>query len=63
MLAGALGVALIGGVLLEVFETIVLPRRVTRPWRLTRLLYRGTWTPWQRASRGCAKAPKTARTS
>jgi len=48
VLAGALGVALIGGVLLEVFETIVLPRRVTRPWRLTRLLYQSTWTPWQR---------------
>lgn len=44
--------ALIGGVLLiltvlwETFETIVLPRRVTRMFRLTRLFYRVTWRPW-----------------
>src|SRR5215813_3039205 len=28
------------------FETIVLPRRVTRRVRLTRLFYRGLWHPW-----------------
>ncbi|HEY7405396.1 MAG TPA: potassium channel family protein [Candidatus Angelobacter sp.] len=44
--------AVIGGVLLvlvvlwETFETIVLPRRVTRQFRLTRLFYRATWKPW-----------------
>jgi len=44
--------AVIGGVLLivlvlwETFETIVLPRRVTRHFRLTRLFYRSTWRPW-----------------
>ena len=44
--------AVIGGVLLiltvlwETFETIVLPRRVTRLFRLTRLFYRVTWRPW-----------------
>lgn len=44
--------AVIGGILLilvvlwETFETIVLPRRVTRQFRLTRLFYRATWWPW-----------------
>jgi hypothetical protein len=40
---GALLVALI---LWETFETIVLPRRVVREFRLTRLFYRSTWAPW-----------------
>jgi len=40
------GVALILVVLLDAFEAIVLPRRVTRQWRLTRLFYRMTWIPW-----------------
>jgi len=44
--------AIIGGILLilvvlwETFETIVLPRRVTRQFRLTRFFYRFTWKPW-----------------
>lgn len=41
-----LGVLLILMVLWETFETIVLPRRVTRQFRLTRLFYRSTWRPW-----------------
>jgi hypothetical protein len=41
-----LGVLLILMVLWEAFETIVLPRRVTRQFRLTRLFYRFTWRPW-----------------
>jgi hypothetical protein len=40
------GIALIVLVLWEGFETIVLPRRVTRRFRLTRLFYRRTWVPW-----------------
>lgn len=40
------GVALILTVLWETFETIVLPRRVTRQFRLTRFFYRSTWLPW-----------------
>ena len=40
------GVLLILMVLWETFETIVLPRRVTRQFRLTRLFYRATWKPW-----------------
>src|SRR5436305_5117083 len=33
-------------VLWETFETIVLPRRVTRQFRLTRYFYRSTGQPW-----------------
>lgn len=40
------GIALIVLVLWEGFETIILPRRVTRRFRLTRLFYRRTWLPW-----------------
>lgn len=34
-------------VLWEGFETMVLPRRVVRRLRLTRLFYRNTWNPWK----------------
>ena len=43
--------ALIGTVLLDGFEAMVLPRRVTRPYRLARLFYRSTWTLWRAAAR------------
>ncbi len=48
----ALGAAvLIGVVLWDAFEAIVLPRRVTRRWRLARLFYRSTWTIWSAVAR------------
>src|SRR6202158_4583201 len=34
-------------VLWDAFETIILPRRVTRKFRLTRLYYRSTWSVWK----------------
>jgi hypothetical protein len=37
------GIALILLVLWEGFETIILPRRVTRRFRLTRIFYRSSW--------------------
>jgi len=40
------GITLILLVLWEGFETIVLPRRVTRRFRLTRFFYRSSWRPW-----------------
>jgi hypothetical protein len=43
---GLIGVALIIVVLWDVFETIVLPRRVTRRFRLTRAFYNSVWIPW-----------------
>jgi hypothetical protein len=42
-----LSLALIFVVLVDGFEVMVLPRRVTRPYRLTRLFYRLTWTGWR----------------
>ena len=40
------GIVLILLVLWEGFETIILPRRVTRRFRLTRFFYRSSWRPW-----------------
>ena len=45
-LSAILGVALVLIVLGDAFETIVLPRRVTRQLRLARLFFRYTWRPW-----------------
>ncbi|HEV2729889.1 MAG TPA: potassium channel family protein [Terriglobales bacterium] len=45
------GIAIIAGILLDAFETVVLPRRVTRTHRLTAWFYRNTWVPWARAAR------------
>jgi hypothetical protein len=43
MIAGYLCVST---VLLDAFQTIILPRRATGRVRLTRLFYIATWTPW-----------------
>lgn len=40
------GAFLIFLVLVEAFEAMVLPRRVTRPFRLTRFYYRNGWRVW-----------------
>ncbi|HVP42206.1 MAG TPA: potassium channel family protein [Terriglobales bacterium] len=47
VLAGISGVVIVLLVLWEAFETIVLPRRVTRQFRFTRLYYRRTWSVWR----------------
>jgi hypothetical protein len=41
-----LGVSCVFVVLLDAFQTIILPRRATGPVRLTRLFYIATWKPW-----------------
>jgi len=46
LLAGYVGAALVLFILWDAFESIVLPRRVTRRFRITRLFYRVTWLPW-----------------
>ncbi len=46
IVAAIFGTSLVLWVLWEGFETIVLPRRVTRRFRFTRLFYRRTWLPW-----------------
>ena len=45
--AGGAGFLLIFFVLFDAFETIVLPRRVTRRFRLTAVFYRMSWRPWR----------------
>src|SRR5271168_1661047 len=42
----ALGVAVFLIVIWDAFEAIILPRRVTRKFRFTRLFYRFTWRVW-----------------
>jgi hypothetical protein len=47
VIAGICGFLLIFAVLFDAFETIVLPRRVTRRFRITAMFYRLTWRPWR----------------
>jgi len=54
-LAGILSGALILIVLWDAFETIILPRRVTRRIRLTSAFYRITWRPWSAVARRIRK--------
>jgi hypothetical protein len=42
------GLVVILAVLLDAFETIVLPRRVRRHFRITVWFYRNTWRPWRK---------------
>jgi hypothetical protein len=48
---GIIGVFLVAGVLWEAFETIILPRRVTRLLRVTSFIYFVTWWPWTTLAR------------
>jgi len=41
------GIVIILAVLLDAFETVVLPRRVQRQFRITSWFYRRTWRPWR----------------
>ena len=49
------GVAIIWVVLLDAFETVVLPRRVLRNFKLTAYFYRRTWVPWRWIARQIRK--------
>jgi ion channel len=51
ILALIAGSILVFAILLDAFETIVLPRRVTRSFRFTALFYRVTWRPWASLAR------------
>jgi hypothetical protein len=46
ILAGIVAFALVLVILWEAFETIILPRRVSRKIRLTRFFYLSIWKPW-----------------
>ena len=52
------GVIIIWVVLLDAFETVVLPRRVTRHFKLTAWFYRQTWIPWRNVARHIKKASR-----
>ncbi|HXY15032.1 MAG TPA: potassium channel family protein [Terriglobales bacterium] len=45
--AAIAGTGVILAVLLDAFETVVLPRRVQRHFRITSWFYRHTWIPWR----------------
>jgi hypothetical protein len=47
-----IGLFIVAGVLWESFESIVLPRRISRPFRFARLYYRSTWRSWTVIARG-----------
>lgn len=51
VLAAIAGLALLCAVLWDVFEAIILPRRVTRHFRITRTYYRYMWSVWARVAR------------
>ena len=55
IVATVFGLIIMWVVLLDAFETVVLPRRVTRHFKLTAWFYRQTWIPW----RGVARRIKT----
>jgi hypothetical protein len=50
------GIVVILAVLLDAFETVVLPRRVRRKFRITVWFYRNTWIPWRKIT-GLIKSP------
>jgi hypothetical protein len=43
-----IGLVVVFAVLLDAFETVVLPRRVRRQYRITSWFYRRTWVPWRK---------------
>lgn len=51
VLIGILSVLLLLIILWDVFETIILPRRITRRFRLARAFYLVTWRPWRLIAR------------
>ena len=48
ILTVVLGLVILWVVLRDAFETVVLPRRVTRHFQLTAWFYRRTWIPWRK---------------
>jgi hypothetical protein len=45
--AGLAGFLCVFSVLLDAFITVILPRRAIGSFRLTRVFYISTWTPWR----------------
>ncbi|MCE9544559.1 MAG: potassium channel family protein [Planctomycetia bacterium] len=57
LLATLAAVALIGWVLVDSFETVVVPRRVMHRFRFARLFYYAAWSTWRRLAL-CLKSGK-----
>src|SRR5437588_4575573 len=51
ILATIVGVIFIIGILQDSFETVVLPRRVSQRFRLSRMFYTSTWMVWSSLAR------------
>jgi hypothetical protein len=51
LVAATAAVLLVAAVLWDVFETVVLPRRVARRFRLARTYFRSTWHSWSALAR------------
>lgn len=49
--ASIVGIALIFIILMDAFETVVLPRRIKRNFRIASLFYKKTWRFWTRIGR------------
>jgi hypothetical protein len=58
VVGAAASLVLIVVVLWDGFETMVLPRRVTRPYRLARLFYQSGWAVWRALARRMAPGRK-----
>jgi hypothetical protein len=56
------GLVCIVSALLDAFQTVILPRRATGRFRLTRLFYVVTWTPWSKVA-ARIKDPKRRETA
>jgi hypothetical protein len=48
ILTAIAGIAVVVFILLDAFETVVLPRRVQAHFRLSNWFYRRTWMPWRK---------------
>jgi hypothetical protein len=51
VLSAIAGIFSILAILLDAFETVVLPRRVRRTFRVSNWFYRRTWIPWRKLAR------------
>src|SRR2546430_9714094 len=54
VLTFAAGIAAIAAVLWDAFETVVLPRSVTRRLRIARVYFHGSWRMWTRLAKRSA---------
>ena len=54
--AAILGIGLIFIILMDAFETVVLPRRIKRQFRIASWFYKNTWGFWIRVGRHIGSA-------